>query len=169
MAQSFAERVEKSSEAYRSIGEASESLGLRPHVLRYWESRFPKIVSPLKRRDGRRMFRPCDLDGLKAIQILVHERELTLKSAAKVLETHGVEAVLRGGGRLFEAAESKQNGPVGSPALDLQASVRQAFSGASAPDNGDHARSDDTGLQLTLAGLSDLKARLDQARARRVA
>ena len=49
-------RVEKSADAYRSIGEAAAELGLEPHVLRYWETRFPRQVSPVKRPDGRRYF-----------------------------------------------------------------------------------------------------------------
>ncbi|MFN3610249.1 MAG: MerR family transcriptional regulator, partial [Hyphomonas sp.] len=35
-------RIEKSADAYRSIGEAAAELGLETHVLRYWETRFPR-------------------------------------------------------------------------------------------------------------------------------
>ncbi|WP_155647656.1 MerR family DNA-binding transcriptional regulator, partial [Erythrobacter donghaensis] len=34
--------------ALRTIGEVSEALGIRPHVLRYWEAQFP-LLKPLKR------------------------------------------------------------------------------------------------------------------------
>ena len=78
-------KVEKSADAYRSIGEAADELGLQPHVLRYWEGKFTRHLKPLKRPDGRRMFRPEDIVALRAIQLLVHERGLTLKGAEQLL------------------------------------------------------------------------------------
>ncbi|WP_156454569.1 MerR family DNA-binding transcriptional regulator, partial [Erythrobacter sp. CCH5-A1] len=39
--------------ALRTIGEVSEALGIRPHVLRYWEAQFP-LLKPLKRSGFRR-------------------------------------------------------------------------------------------------------------------
>ena len=42
---------------YFTIGEVSELCLVKPHVLRYWETKFSKFVKPLKRRDGRRIGR----------------------------------------------------------------------------------------------------------------
>ena len=56
-------RITKSAQAFRSIGEAAGELGLETHVIRYWETKFTKDVRPIKRADGRRMFRPQDLDA----------------------------------------------------------------------------------------------------------
>ena len=47
----------KSADAYRTISEVAEDLGLPQHVLRFWETRFPQ-VKPLKRAGGRRFYRP---------------------------------------------------------------------------------------------------------------
>ena len=44
MPNTAARKIEKSADAYRSIGEAAEELGLQPHVLRYWETKFAKFV-----------------------------------------------------------------------------------------------------------------------------
>ena len=90
--------IEKSSAAFRSIGEAASELGLETHVLRYWETRFPKEVRPVKRPDGRRMFRPEDMDALRAIRALVHERGMTLKGASPARELQ--ESVARAFGAL---------------------------------------------------------------------
>ena len=79
-------KIEKSADAYRSIGEAASELGLPTHVLRYWETKFPRQVRPVKRPDGRRMFRPQDIQGLRAIQTLVHQRGMTLKGAKAALK-----------------------------------------------------------------------------------
>ncbi|MEJ2483084.1 MAG: MerR family transcriptional regulator, partial [Gemmatimonadota bacterium] len=39
---------------YYSIGEVSSLTGLKPHVLRYWESQFPAL-RPTKNRAGNRV------------------------------------------------------------------------------------------------------------------
>ncbi|MEO1028228.1 MAG: MerR family transcriptional regulator [Pseudomonadota bacterium] len=117
-------RIQKSAAAYRSIGEVAKELGLETHVLRYWETKFPKQVKPIKRNDGRRMFRAEDAAGLRAIQILVHERGLTLKGAKALLNEQGVEAVLSGDVRL---ASEETCAAVESPARELQDTVKQAF------------------------------------------
>ncbi|MEL7232603.1 MAG: MerR family transcriptional regulator, partial [Pseudomonadota bacterium] len=124
MPRTTARRVEKSADAYRSIGEAAEALGLQTHVLRYWETKFAKYVKPLKRRDGRRMFRPDDMDALRAIQILVHERGLTLKGALNLLNEQGIAAVLEGDVKLVAASvEANTQAAVESPARALQETV----------------------------------------------
>lgn len=152
-------RIEKSTAAFRSIGEAASELGLETHVLRYWETRFPKEVRPVKRKDGRRMFRPEDMEALRAIRALVHERGMTLKGAKTILAEQGIEAVLNGTAKLG-AAEA-----VSSPARELQASVARAFGALEAP--GDASRKER--LEGALRELSDIKSRLDALRARRVA
>lgn len=149
-------RIEKSSAAFRSIGEAASELGLETHVLRYWETRFPKDVRPVKRPDGRRMFRPEDMDALRAIRVLVHERGMTLKGAKAILAEQGIEAVLNGTVKL--AAGAMEAPP--SPARELQATVARAF-GA---DDARKAR-----LEGALQELTDIKTRIDAALARRAA
>lgn len=152
-------RIEKSADAYRSIGEAAAELGLEPHVLRYWETRFPRHVSPVKRADGRRMFRPQDLDALRAIRILVHERGMTLKGAKSILTGQGVAAVLAGTATI--QPDAPESAP--SPARALQHSVARAF-GAIPDAELPEARER---LTETLSELSDIKSRLDRARTRR--
>lgn len=148
-------RIEKSSSAFRSIGEAASELGLETHVLRYWETRFPKDIRPIKRDDGRRMFRPQDMDALRAVRILVHARGMTLKGARTILAEQGIDAVLAGTATLSAATLEA----VPSPARELQASVARAFA---APDR-------KTRLEEALQDLADIKSRIDAARARRAA
>jgi DNA-binding transcriptional MerR regulator len=146
-------RTPKSSAAFRSIGEAASELGLETHVLRYWETRFPKEVAPVKRADGRRMFRPEDMDALRAIRTLVHERGMTLKGAKAILAEQGVAAVLGGTATLNTDAAAE------SPARELQASVARAFATQTV---GHRAR-----LEDALRELTDIKSRIDAARAGR--
>ncbi|MFO6448538.1 MerR family transcriptional regulator [Erythrobacter sp. NE805] len=70
--------------ALRTIGEVSEALGIRPHVLRYWEAQFP-LLKPLKRSGGRRYYRPADIELVRTIDRLVNREGYTLKGAEAVL------------------------------------------------------------------------------------
>lgn len=169
----------KSADALRSIGEAAKQLGLQAHVLRYWETKFPKQVKPIKRSDGRRLFRPEDMSALRAIQILVHERGMTLKGAKALLGEQGVEAVLSGDARLVAIApaaavearvEDSVKAPVSvpSPARDLQKAVGAAF-GADMALEDSKATGSTEGLQNVLVEMTDIKRRLDALRAQRAA
>ena len=148
-------RIEKSATAFRSIGEAASELGVETHVIRYWESKFPREVRPVKRADGRRMFRPQDVDALRAIQILVHERGLTLKGAKALIAEQGMAAVLSGEATLGAGA------PAGtSPARDLQETVAKAFSDGPATGLTESRRAR---LEGALVELADIKSRIDAA------
>ena len=70
--------------ALRTIGEVSEALGIKPHVLRYWEAQFP-LLRPLKRSGGRRYYRPDDVALVETIDRLINREGYTLKGAEAVL------------------------------------------------------------------------------------
>ena len=167
MSKSAARRIEKSADAYRSIGEAADELGLQPHVLRYWEGKFTKFVKPLKRRDGRRMFRPEDMAALRAIQTLVHEQGMTLKGAAKLLGQQGVASVTTGAALIVAPAEALNAKPTASPARQLQDDVRAAFKASDAPET--TVIESTSGLESVLSDLTDIKRRLDAARFKKAA
>ena len=83
----------KSPEAFRTISEAADELGVPAHVLRFWESKFPQI-SPLKRAGGRRFYRPQDLQLLRGVKRLLYEDGFTIKGARKFIKDNGVAAVM---------------------------------------------------------------------------
>ena len=70
----------KAPDAMRTIGEVSSALGIRQHVLRYWEEQFP-MLRPLKRGGGRRYYRPEDVQLVARIDRLVHREGYTLRGA----------------------------------------------------------------------------------------
>jgi len=74
----------KSRTAFRTISEVAEELGVAPHVLRFWESKFSQI-RPLKRGGGRRYYRPEDVETLREIKTLLYEEGYTIKGAQKHL------------------------------------------------------------------------------------
>jgi DNA-binding transcriptional MerR regulator len=69
---------------YRSISEVSEFLGIKAHVLRYWETQF-SMLRPRKNRAGARMYRPKDVELLREIQELLHGRGFTIAGARRKL------------------------------------------------------------------------------------
>lgn len=75
----------KAPDALRTIGEVARALGIRQHVLRYWEDQFP-LLRPLKRSGGRRYYRPGDVELVRTIDRLVHQEGYTLRGARQVLE-----------------------------------------------------------------------------------
>lgn len=81
----------KDPEALRTIGEVAKALGIRQHVLRYWEEQFP-MLSPLKRGGGRRYYRSDDIRMVETIDRLVHREGYTLKGAKMALQGGAAKA-----------------------------------------------------------------------------
>ena len=70
--------------AFRTIGELSKELNIKPHILRYWEDQFA-MLQPLKRAGARRHYRPEDVEMVKTINRLLNEEGYTIKGARKFL------------------------------------------------------------------------------------
>ncbi|OQX84449.1 MAG: hypothetical protein B6D63_04545 [Candidatus Latescibacteria bacterium 4484_7] len=70
---------------YYSIGEVSELIGVKPHVLRYWETQFP-MLKPKKNRAGNRTYKIRDIKYIIAIRNLLYERGYTIAGARKKLK-----------------------------------------------------------------------------------
>ena len=77
------------------IGEVSRIIGVRPYVLRYWETEFPAIRP--KRADSRqRIYQRQDIQTIGEIKRLLYEEKLTVEGARKRLKaskkTHSVSS-----------------------------------------------------------------------------
>jgi DNA-binding transcriptional MerR regulator len=82
----------KAADAFRTISEVADEIGIPKHVLRFWEGKFPQ-VRPMKRGGGRRFYRPEDMELLRGICQLLHNEGYTIKGVQKILRRDGVEAV----------------------------------------------------------------------------
>ena len=85
--------MEKSPDAFRTISEVADELGLPQHVLRFWETRFSQI-KPMKRTGGRRYYRPDDIDLVRAIKHLLYGEGYTIKGVQRLFKENGVRAVV---------------------------------------------------------------------------
>ena len=76
--------ADKDPEAFRTIGELSEELGVAQHILRYWETKFPQL-RPLQRAGNRRYYRPADVALARRIHNLLSNEGYTVKGVQKLL------------------------------------------------------------------------------------
>lgn len=127
----------KGPEAFRSISEAADELGVPQHVLRFWETKF-SFVRPMKRAGGRRFYRPQDIAVLAEVRRLLHDEGYTIKGVQKLHRELGARKFLT----VREAADGEQlTFPALSP-LELTPEARER-------------------LTQTLDALTAAKARLD--------
>jgi DNA-binding transcriptional MerR regulator len=79
-----AEPTRKSDQAFRTIGELADDLGIPQHILRYWETRFPQL-RPLQRAGNRRYYRPADVALAHRIHRLLNQDGYTIRGVQQLL------------------------------------------------------------------------------------
>lgn len=80
------EKAELPKKKYFKIGEVASLVGVEPHVLRYWQTQFPR-VRPQKSRSGHRLYRRKDVELLLAIKELLHVQRFTIAGARQALKS----------------------------------------------------------------------------------
>jgi DNA-binding transcriptional MerR regulator len=95
---------------YFRIGEVSRVSGVKPHVLRYWETEFPAIT-PKKSGSGHRLYRRKDVELILEIKRLLYEERFTIEGARKYLGQRAKRPAKAGKapaqGELFETAAAE--------------------------------------------------------------
>jgi len=94
--------VTKGPDAFRTISEASEDLGVPQHVLRFWETKF-SFIRPMKRAGGRRFYRPQDLEVLRGVRGLLHDQGYTIKGVQRLHKEQGLRRLVSAAGGDVEA------------------------------------------------------------------
>ena len=102
------EQVIVSERLYYRIGEVSRITGLKPHVLRYWESEF-RVIKPYKSGSLQRLYRKKDLDHILKIKRLLYEEGFTIAGAKKKIRdlerTENLQARSKVTGKTSEGEE----------------------------------------------------------------
>lgn len=86
------------------IGDVADLVGVKAHVLRYWESEFQGL-RPLKTRGSHRMYRRVDVELLCLIRRLLYEEGYTIPGAKKRIKELGSE---REKGALLDGQASRE-------------------------------------------------------------
>lgn len=79
---------------YFKIGEVADLTGIKPHILRYWETEFGPF-RPTKSRGRQRLFRRKDIELVLQLKDLLYNQGFTIAGAKKKLReisTEGDEA-----------------------------------------------------------------------------
>lgn len=134
----------KGPNAFRTISEAADELGVPQHVLRFWETKF-SFIRPMKRAGGRRFYRPQDVAVLNGVRTLLHSEGLTIKGVQKLHRDQGLAQVIAAG-----------IGSNGSASLDPDFDYAAPATSAKRLDSGARDR-----LAFALDDLTAIKSRLD--------
>lgn len=140
----------KGPEAFRTISEAAEEVGVAPHVLRFWETRF-SVIRPMKRAGGRRFYRPQDVTLLRALRVLLHDQGRSIRDVQQLSRSEGVKALVS----LASAAPAAARAPV-APAATLDIIPPPPPEAPSGPDEAGRRR-----LAAARDDLLAVKRRLD--------
>ena len=76
---------------YFRIGEVARLAGIKPYVLRFWETEFPAL-DPKKSGTGHRLYRRKNVQMVLEIKRLLYEKRYTIEGARKFLETRSKDA-----------------------------------------------------------------------------
>jgi DNA-binding transcriptional MerR regulator len=125
----------KAADAFRTISEAADEIGVPQHVLRHWEEVFGQI-RPMRRAGGRRYYRPQDLDILRGVKVLLYEQGYTTKGVQKIFKDSGAKFVAELGKSAMSGAPFELR-PLGEELLDpadiIEASASAEPDGADEP------------------------------------
>ena len=88
---------------YFKIGEVARITGVKPHVLRYWESEF-KVVRPIKSKSNQRLYRKKDVESILMIKNMLYNERYTIAGAKRRLKQTASE----GRGRQLDLGLGRQ-------------------------------------------------------------
>ena len=117
---------DKAPDAFRTIGELSQELGVPQHILRYWESKFPQL-RPLQRAGNRRYYRAADVALARRIHMLLNHDGYTVRGVQKLLFDKAAPATPDSAQRVHDAAREAPPAATPSlaaPSLDIDRLVR---------------------------------------------
>jgi len=83
------EELPSDGKLYYRIGEVSKITGVKPYVLRYWESEF-RWMAPQKSRSKQRLYRRKDIETILQIKNLLYSQRYTIAGARKKLRALGL-------------------------------------------------------------------------------
>jgi len=76
---------------FYTIGEVSNLLGVKPHVIRYWESEF-SFLKPRKSEGRIRKYSEENVQLLRRIQDMLHNQRFTIEGARQKLKAERAAA-----------------------------------------------------------------------------
>ncbi len=91
---------------YFKIGEVAKIIGVKPYVLRYWETEFPDIA-PGKSKTNQRLYKRKEVERILQIKELLYREKYTIEGARKRLKS-----LARGGVEKLEELNANSQMPL---------------------------------------------------------
>lgn len=112
-------------EAFK-IGDAATLVGVRAHVLRFWEQEFPRLT-PRKGATGHRYYSRDEVEQLRRLRTLLYDRGYTIAGARALFDegAEAVDAVLAGRPVEAAAAVEAASARVAAVTAELAAEVEK--------------------------------------------
>jgi DNA-binding transcriptional MerR regulator len=154
----------KGPDAFRTISEAADELGVPQHVLRFWETRF-SFIRPMKRAGGRRFYRPQDIAVLRGVRTLLHDEGYSIKGVQRLHREQGVRRLIAAAD--VDAARPKpiEGAEVPAPPAQAELPIDRPASEATAPRPrrrpADLSELERRRLTAALEDLTAIKAEID--------
>ncbi len=128
------QRYDIPNKLYFRIGEVSDIVGVKPYVLRYWETEFPDI-RPSKSKSGQRLYKRRDVEMLLMVKELLYDKRFTIDGAKQRLREQGrdvhVMAPREAGGNGHGSVTARQKQGEEQLSLPMTTSSRMNFQAAS--------------------------------------
>ena len=112
-------RPEIPDKLYFRIGEVSRLAGIKPYVLRFWETEFSSL-GPKKSGKGHRLYRRKDVELVLEIKRLLYDKRYTIEGARKYLDSRTRETGSRAGEGAAKKAVRSQGDLFQDPAPVLR-------------------------------------------------
>lgn len=148
--------MNKSPDAFRTISEVADDLGLPQHVLRFWETRFSQI-KPLKRGGGRRYYRPEDVDLLRGIKHLLYEEGYTIRGLQRILKEQGNKFVISVGRGDIEVGLEAASHSAGQQSEDREESLTEDMDEVADTDAGNKKSARSGKRAISVGEITDSK------------
>ena len=74
------------------ISQAAELIGVKPFVLRFWETQF-SFLKPRHAGSKQRSYLTEDIENFRLVKRLLHEQRFTIEGARKLIDEIGLERV----------------------------------------------------------------------------
>lgn len=104
------------------IGDVAELVGVKPYVLRYWETEFP-MISPQKSDSGQRVYRRADVEIVLIIKKLLYQERYSIEGARKRIKE--LRAEVRSG--QSAKAEAKASASESTESAEMQVARKAAM------------------------------------------
>lgn len=99
---------------YFRIGDVARLAGIKPYVLRFWETEFPAL-GPRKSGTGHRLYRRKDVEMVLEIKRLLYVQRFTIEGARKFLESRAkTEAASAASAKPSKRRSGKTAAPAGA-------------------------------------------------------